>query len=72
MTKSQADNDASGAKDNSPPNHRQETLNICQHVVTAHKSVLASNETDLHKLSRDMTKAFITASAIVTRLNRVK
>ena len=50
----------------------EETLFICHNVIAAYKQLIGSDQADLQKLSREMTKAFVTASAIVTRLNRVK
>ena len=51
---------------------KDETLFICHNVIAAYKQLIGSDQADLQKLSREMTKAFVTASAIVTRLNRVK
>ena len=50
----------------------EETLFICHNVIAAYKQLIGSDQADLQKLSREMTKAPVTASAIITRLNRVK
>ena len=50
----------------------EEMLFICGNVIAAYKQLIGSDQTDLQKLSREMTKPFVTASSIVTRLNRVK
>lgn len=50
----------------------EETLFICHNIITGYKQLIGSHQADLQKLSREMTKPFVTASSIVTRLNRVK
>lgn len=50
----------------------EETLFICHNIISGYKQLIGSDQADLQKLSREMTKPFITASSIVTRLNRVK
>lgn len=50
----------------------EETLYICHNIITGYKQLIGSDQADLQKLSREMTKPFVTASSIVTRLNRVK
>ena len=70
--KSQIEQEASGQKDASPPTSEKEALSIAVEVIGAYKKLIASDEADLQKLSREMTKPFITASAIVSRLNSAK
>lgn len=71
--KTQHEQEAVGQKDTSPalPSGK-EALTIALDVVGAYKKLIASDEADLQKLSREMTKPFVTASAIVSRLNRAK
>lgn len=51
---------------------RKKTLAVCQQVVAAYKAVIVLDEPDTQKLARDLSKAFVAASAIITRLNRAK
>ena len=71
--RNQIEQDASGEKDASPPpTSEKEALSIAVEIIGTYKKLIASDEADLQKLSREMTKPFVTASAIVTRLNRAK
>lgn len=56
----------------SPAPAKNEMLGICLEVVGAYKKIITSDKAELQKLAREMTKCFVTASAIITRLNRVK
>ena len=56
----------------SPAPAKNEMLDICTDVVGAYKKIITSDKPELQKLAREMTKCFVTASAIITRLNRVK
>lgn len=72
-TKTQHEQEAVGEKDTSPAlPSGEKALTIALEVVAAYKKLIASDEADLQKLSREMTKPFVTASAIVSRLNRAK
>ena len=72
MTKNQIESEGIGEKDSSPATARQKKLAVCNNVVAAYKSVIVSDEPEFNKLARDLTKAFVTASAIITRLNRAQ
>ena len=50
----------------------EETLYICLNVISAYKQLIGSDQPALEKLTREMTKPFVSASAVVSRLNRVK
>ena len=50
----------------------EETLFICHNVISAYKQLIGSDQPALEKLAREMTKPFVSASAVVSRLNRVK
>ena len=69
--KTQHEQEAVGEKYTSPAlPSGEKALTIALDVVGAYKKLIASDEADLQKLSREMTKPFVTASAIVSRLNR--
>ena len=56
----------------SPAPGKNEMLDICIEIIGAYKKIITSDKAELQKLAREMTKCFVTASAIITRLNRVK
>ena len=56
----------------SPAPAKNEVLDICLDVIGAYKKIITSDKAELQKLAREMTKCFVSASAIVTRLNRSK
>ena len=70
--KNQFEQEAAGNKDSTPAPRKKESLLICEQIVGAYKHLVASDEAELQKLTREMTKCFVTASAIISRLNRAK
>lgn len=50
----------------------EETLFICHNIISGYKQLIGSDQPALEKLAREMTKPFVSASAVVSRLNRVK
>lgn len=62
--------------DNSTPRPaitaKEECLAIMQDIIGAYKKLVMLDQPDTQKLLREYTKVFVTASAIVTKLNRSK
>lgn len=70
--KTQQEQEAAGDKDLTPATGKEKTLSICNEIVRAYKKLIVLDEADTEKLAREMTKCFVSASAIISRLNRAK
>lgn len=73
--KTQIEKEANGEKDQPsmlPPTNREKLLTICGDVISTYKSIVVLDEADADKLVRELTKCYITACAIIRKLNRSK
>ena len=75
-TEDQQSQEASGQKDASPPltpeAHKKEVLTIMDDIIRAYKKLIGVDEPETEKLIREMTKCFVTAGAVIRKLNRRK
>jgi len=55
-----------------PASNTQELLAIMDDIIRAYKKIVMRDEPEVQKLLREYTKCFVTAGAIVAKLNRGK
>lgn len=74
--KTQKEMEATGDKDQPLPRtamtSEEEFFAVCDDIIGAYKKLIMLDEPSAQKLLREMTKCFVSASAVVSRRNRGK